>query len=186
MVSDLQAEDRVRVIQNDANRALPSIIDELDMLDRAVLFVDPFGTEMQFQALASAARHEGVDIWILFPVGLISRFHLTRSQPTNPADITLLNQVFGNDDWMSLYDQQTLFGDNRRLEDNAGITAMTEIYRRQLTKVFARVAPESISLRNTMHVRQFELLFAMTNHSERAQEIALGIANHIIKSARSS
>ena len=186
MVSDLHAEDRVRVIQDDANRALPSIIDELDMLDRAVLFVDPFGTEMQFQALAGIARHKGVDVWILFPVGLISRFYLTREQPTDPARIALLNQVFGSDDWVSLYDQQTLFGGHRRLEDNAGINAMTEIYRRQLIKVFARVAPESISLRNSKNVRQFELLFAMTNPSRKAQAVALRIANHIIRFARSS
>lgn len=182
LVGDLGAEDRVSITEGDANTILPSVIGDLDKFDRAVLFIDPFGTEMQFQALATAAQHEGVDAWILFAVGLISRFYLTRAQPTNEADIMLLNQVFGSDEWKSLYDQQTLFGDKRRLEDDAGISVMTEIYRRQLSQSFARVAPDSISLRNTNNVRQFELLFAMTNHSEPAQAAALRIANHIINS----
>lgn len=183
IVEEFQAEDKAGIISNDANLVLPNIINGLDKMDRAVLFVDPFGVEMDFESLATVAEHQGVDIWILFPVGLISRFYLTRKQPTDEADIALLNRVFGNGDWESLYDQQTLFGDKRRLEDDAGINAMTEIYRHQLTKAFARVAPESISLRNTKNRRQFELLFAMTNPNGRAQEIALRIAEHIIKSA---
>lgn len=181
LISDSQADDHARVEQADANERLPKEVQKLAEPDRAVVFVDPFGTEVRWTTVASLMGYHGVDAWILFPVGTICRMMPVLRQPPNAKTQEKLDSIFGTPAWRDLYDQPQLFGEAGRLSKSAGVDKIVALYRTQLEAEFTAVADRSVSLVNSRNSRLYELLFVMTNQSSRAQKAALGIADHIMK-----
>ena len=181
LVSVAQAEDRARVEHADANAQLPIEIGRLGGNDRAVVFIDPFGTQAHWDTVASLTQYHGVDAWILFPVGTICRLMPVREKPQNESIRRTLDLIFGSASWQNLYDQPRLFGEAGRLSASAGVDAIVALYRSQLDAQFEVVADQSVSLRNSRNVRLYELLFVMTNPSIPAQDLALRIAKNIME-----
>lgn len=181
LVASAGAENHARIEHADANTRLPQEVNNLGSGDRAVVFVDPFGTEAHWSTIASLTTHIGVDAWILFPVSTICRLMPVRQKPTNEKIRATLDSIFGTPAWRDLYDQPQLFGEAGRLSKSAGVDKIVALYRAQLETEFTTVADRSVSLVNSRNSRLYELLFVMTNQSSRAQEAALGIADHIMK-----
>lgn len=181
LIAESQADDRARVEQADANERLPTEVQKLAEPDRAVVFVDPFGTEVRWATVSSLMGYHGVDAWILFPIGIICRMMPVLRRPPNAKTQEKLDLIFGTPAWRDLYDQPQLFGEAGRLSKSAGVDKIVALYRTQLETEFAAVADRSVSLTNSRNSRLYELLFVMTNQSSRAQEVALRIADHIMK-----
>ena len=123
-------------------------------------------------------------MWLLFPVGAISRM-LPRSR--NPDDVEAkwvdrLNTVFGGDHWRTLYSpssQQSLFGDEM-IERERGVEGLLSIYMDRLQGVFrSRLLPESRTLKNSRNSPLFEFIFC-AGHPKGAS-IAKRIAKHLIE-----
>ena len=181
LVAETKTENRVRIEQADANTQLPIEVERLDHPDRAVVFIDPFGTQAHWKTIASLMQYPGIDAWILFPVGTICRLMPIHQQPTSAKTRERLDAIFGTPEWRDLYNQERLFGEAGRLSKTAGVDEIVALYRRQLDKEFAAIASRSVALKNSNNSRLYELLFVMTNPSIRAQELALGIADNIMK-----
>lgn len=181
LIADAKAENRARIEQADANVRLPMEVKRLVHPDRAVVFIDPFGTQARWDTIASLMQYPGIDAWILFPVGTICRLMPIRRQPTSTKTRERLDSIFGTSEWQRLYDQEQLFGDAGRLSKTAGVNAIVALYRKQLEKEFAGIANQSVALVNSKKSRLYQLLFVMANPSTRAQELALGMADDIMK-----
>ena len=181
LVASAGAESYARIEHADANTRLPQEVDNLGSDDRAVVFVDPFGAEAHWGTIASLTTHVGVDAWILFPVSTICRLMPVRQKPANEKIRGTLDSIFGTPAWRDLYNQPQLFGEAGRLSKSAGVNEIVALYRSQLDAQFEVVADQSVSLRNSRNVRLYELLFMMTNPSPPAQDLALKIADHIMK-----
>ncbi|MCY4263991.1 MAG: three-Cys-motif partner protein TcmP [Gammaproteobacteria bacterium] len=64
---------QVDCTQKDANKFVQEFCSSLGSRDRAVLFIDPFSTELQWETLKSVAESKKVDMWLLFPFSVILR-----------------------------------------------------------------------------------------------------------------
>ena len=181
LVAETKAENRARIEQADANVRLPIEVERLVHPDRAVVFIDPFGTQAHWKTIASLMQYPGIDAWILFPVGTICRLMPIHRQPTSAKTREKLDAIFGTPEWQELYDQEQFFGDAGRLSKTTGVNAIVALYRKQLDKEFAGIANQSVALVNSKNSRLYQLLFVMTNPSTRAQELALGMADDIMK-----
>jgi three-Cys-motif partner protein len=82
-LSALQAEfpgRRIDIKTDDANEALLKWCLEMDTRrERAVVFLDPFGADVEWRAIEAIAKTRAVDLWILFPYSAINRM-LTRDR----------------------------------------------------------------------------------------------------------
>ena len=65
----------IRIVPDDANKFLPDwCIDKNRQLgtpwrgERAVIFLDPFATEVDWQTIQRISETKAVDLWILFPL----------------------------------------------------------------------------------------------------------------------
>ena len=175
-------ERDISVRNQDANPALVEFCDDLQALDRAVVFLDPFATEVSWETMETLAWTEKVDCWILFPVMAISRMMPTDSVPP-PELADQLDRIFGvREHWENIYSpslQLSLLDDELRQERPSGVDQIAGRYRKRLESVFVDVAPTRRTFRNSKNSPMFELFFAASN--QRGAPIAIDIADHILR-----
>ena len=171
----------IKVINEDANRALPLLCRDLTELERAIVFLDPYATEVAWSTINSIAITKKIDCWILFPLMAISRI-MPRNRRPDPVHQSRLDIIFGcRKKWNVIYDlssQQTLFSDT--LEEERPIQEeIAALYRDNLNSIFEKLAPTRRQLKNSTGAPIFELIFAASNPA--GADIAVKIADNILK-----
>jgi len=61
-------KDRIRIIQDDANAALQRLGEWNNKSNRAVLFLDPYGMDVEWQTIEVIAATKAIDLWVLIPL----------------------------------------------------------------------------------------------------------------------
>ena len=172
----------ISILNEDANEALPRLCRRLRASDRAVVFLDPYATEVSWDTIEVIARTKKIDCWILFPLMAVTRLSPTENEPSE-SDAARLDRVFGGSEyWRGVYSpslQFSLFDEERPLQRESGNSQFAENYRLRLESVFERVAPTSRTFVNSKNTPIFELFFAASNRS--GAPIAVRIANHILQ-----
>lgn len=191
-------ERDVRILQGEANQRLQ----ELASLDwrkrRAVVFVDPFGMQLEWPTLEALAQTKAVDVWILVPIGIaLNRLLARRLSDIPPGWARRLDRFFGTRDWRTgLYESTEvlkvrkgeipMFPEERsRDQEREKVVNFDDIaryYLARLRKVFPHVAQHYKSLRNSTGQPIYMLCFAAANPNPKAGGLALRIANHLLKS----
>jgi three-Cys-motif partner protein len=73
---------KIKIINEDANSYLLRWCESTNWKTaRAVVFLDPYGMEVEWNVIEALARTEAVDLWYLFPLGIGVNRLLTRSGP---------------------------------------------------------------------------------------------------------
>lgn len=174
----------IDIRNDDANTALPYFCAALRPYDRAVVFLDPFATQVSWATVAALARTKRIDCWILFPLMAIARMMPLNTEPSEPL-AEQLDRIFGGrEHWSELYRaalQQPLFplADDPVQERPGNSDFIAACYRKRLEQAFFRVAPTRRTLRNRRNAPLFELFFAASNPA--GADIAVRIANHILE-----
>ena len=172
----------ISIVNDDANVVLPRFCDRMEIRDRAIVFLDPFATEVAWSTVEAIARTGKIDCWILFPLMAVARLMTKNSEPT-PLLAARLDRTFGGrEHWHRLYSrylQGSLFGDDILMQTRPpGSGPIADLYRERLASVFAKVASRSRVLTNSRGSPMFELFFAAGNRA--GASIAVRIANHIL------
>ncbi len=171
----------------DANKVLPGLCHDTDWKKtRAVLFLDPFGMDVDWSTMEAVARTEAIDVWVLFPVGI----GVNRLLKKKPDDIPLpwqhrLDRIFGTSDWRTVFfrttSQSALFGEETAtVKVGDAIQAIADYYQKRLRTVFPRVASNPRYLCNSKQSPMFIFTFAVSNPNPKAQSPAFRIAEHIL------
>ena len=174
----------IEVIDGDANLALPRFCAQMGPNDRAVVFLDPFATEVDWETVRKIADTKKIDCWIWFPLMAIFRILPTRATPPPPL-AAHLDRIFGGREyWQDFYQespqqQLPMFADQPLLERESGSSLIANRYRERLQTIFARVAPTGRTFRNSRQAPLFELFFAAGNPN--GASIAVRIADHLLQ-----
>ena len=150
--------------------------------ERAVIFLDPYATEVNWQTVQRIAETKSIDLWILFPLSALSRLMPNERAPDD-ANAAILDRVFGGHDWQDVlyqtYTQPNLFGEEETQTVRGEQQAIVDLYLHKLNGVFPSVAPSPKWFRNSRNSPLFALMFAAANPG-RGGRIALDIANHLL------
>lgn len=171
----------VEVKQGDANTELVSWCKSISNKDRAVVFIDPYGMQLEWRTLEALAETGAVDVWLLFPLGMgVNRLLTRRTLP--PVEWQdKLTRVLGTDDWKEAFyrtdPQQNLFGDTNYIRD-ASIDAIGDYVLKRLSSIFTKVADNAYVLRNSNRNPMFLFCFAASN--AKGAEVGMKIANDIL------
>ena len=148
---------------------------------RAVVFLDPFATQVDWQTVECIAETKSVDLWILFPLSALTRILPKAREPEEPY-ATTLDRVYGSAEWRTkLYHtrtQPTLFGDEE-VTIRSDQQAIVDLYLRKLASIFAKVAPSPKWFYNSRQSPQFAFMFAASNPA--GAPIAVSIARHLLE-----
>lgn len=173
----------IQIENSDANEFLSELRQNWTQW-RGVLFLDPFGTQVEWSTIETIADFNALDTWILFPVWVISRMLPTSRRPDDIAEglVTRLNKVYGDENWRDLYrpsPQGNLFGQAEH-ERSPGTDGLLKIYKDKLSGLFGnRFLTQSRTLKNSKNSALYEFLFCTGNPSGIGP--AKRIAEHILK-----
>jgi len=177
----------VLYVNDDANKALVALCRDINWIkNRGVLFLDPFGMQVDWNTLCAVAKTKSIDVWYLVPTGMgIAR--LTPRDGNIPKGWTeRLNRMLGPHDWKKEFYQDqhnpTLFDrDNKSLQKTADIPDIESFVIRRLKTIFPAVSSDVARIVNKQNSPMFSLVFACSNPNPKAYGLALKFAKHILK-----
>ncbi len=174
---------RIEIRQGDANLEIQELCSGDWRRRRAVLFLDPYGMQVEWATIEAIALTQAIDLWVLFPLGIGVNRLLTKSGEIPETWRHRLDLLLGTEDW---YDEfyrveatPNLFGDDQERVIKASTETIGKYFNRRLESIFAGVAAKPGVLRNSKNNPLYLLCFAVAN--ARAKDIALRIANHLLK-----
>ncbi len=178
--------DRIDIRRGDANEKIKALCDKDWSLHRAVLFLDPYGMQVEWTTIEAVAKTKAIDLWLLFPLGIGVNRLLPRSGDIPAPWRERLNLLLGTKDWYdefySIETTPTLFGTDQERVVKATMGTIGRYFNDRLNQVFAGVVEEPGVLRNSLNNPLYLLCFAVGN--ERGKKIALRIAEHLLREVR--
>ncbi|MEX1198292.1 MAG: three-Cys-motif partner protein TcmP [Pseudohongiellaceae bacterium] len=176
----------IHIYQQDANDFVREICSRLKSRDRAVMFLDPFSSELEWATLEVVAASGKVDLWLLFPF-----LTLLRITPRDGGKIrdewrNAANRLLGTDDWEQwLYQPEEqnptpdLFAEESscRGSERSRADDVAKSITRRLQDIFPYVA-EPVHLRNRGRPL-FLFYFAVSNPNPAAQGLAKRVVDDI-------
>lgn len=175
---------KIRLIHGDANEELNKLCGAWDArTQRAVLFLDPYGMQVEWTTIEAIAETASIDLWILFPLGIGVNRLLTRSGDIPSSWRERLNLLLGTDDWFTAFykvePQENLFGEVEWAVIKQKVDVIGGYFVDRLKSIFPGVAAEPKILRNSRNSPIYLLCFAAAN--PRGKDIALRIAGHLLR-----
>jgi three-Cys-motif partner protein len=176
--------DRLTIRRGDANVILVDWAHATDWQGtRSVVFLDPYGMQVDWRTVEALAETNAVDLWVLYPLGQGINRLLTTGGPPPRAWADRLTLSLGTDAWMERFyeksDQLHLFGDDDHLEKRATFASIAPFVNERLASVFAMVAPNPLLLRNSRNNPIFLLCFAAAN--QKGAPTAVNIARDLLE-----
>ena len=188
--------DRKTVLTSDANVAVQDYCNNMGSHERAVIFLDPYGMQVNWSTVAAIADTGYCDMFLLFP---IPHRPMTRANRPDPSSRRgqRLTAFFGDQSWYTepyeLAEQGTLaLGEEDRstfreqYQRSSGVNQIVGLYEKKLRQAFSqgKVTQVHRRFRNTKSAPMFEYFFAASN--PRGAEIADRIARHLMSRATQS
>jgi len=151
---------------------------------RAVLFLDPYGMQVEWKTIQAIGETKAIDLWILFPLGMAVNRMLTKDGEIDDTWRRKLDIMFGDAGWYDEFYKESvshdLFGVKTQLKKVANFDSIGQYFVRRLKTVFYQVAENPRPLYNSRNVPLFMLCFAVGN--AKGAPIAMRIANYILQS----
>ena len=178
-------EKKIDLINTDANSW---IIDRCNNYkwqnNRAVLFLDPYGMQVNWETIKAIANTEAIDLWYLFPFGIGVNRLLKKDAGNIPVSWEAkLDSIFGTNEWKEAFysetQETTLFGNETKIVKDADFNKISKFIVKRLKSIFAGVAENSLLLRNSKNNPLYLLCFA--SGSPRGAKTAIKIAQDILK-----
>lgn len=175
--------DRIEIVGKDANQYLKTWCEKTDWAQsRAVVFLDPYGMQVEWNTIAAIAHTRAIDLWVLFPLGVAVNRLLLRAGPPSARWEQALTRMFGDDSWrQAFYPKRrvnTLFGEVDTQAKQADFHTIERFYVDRLKGIFAAVVDRPLRLYSSKRIPLYTLCFAVGN--PRGAPTAIKIADHIL------
>ena len=177
------SDDSIECVHGDANPYLQNLCGKNWRFHRALVFLDPFGMQVEWETIRAIADTEAIDLWILFPIGSVNRL-LKNDGEIRQSLRQKLNLFFGHEGWYEVFYpltiQRSLLSPEAQRQKTSDIFAKIEQYfMERLQNVFEQVADNPLLLYNSRNVPLYLLCFAAGN--PRGAPTAVKIAQHILE-----
>ncbi len=184
----------IQVICGDCNAAIRSAIAGSWSNRRAVLFLDPYGMEVEWETLKAIAATGAIDVWYLFSLEGLYRNAAHDINDVDPTKAAALTKMLGTDAWKDeLYSKHQpdlgLFAgiipdlpeETRR---NADVKGLETYVTKRLKTIFPLVLdPYALPVLRPGPQR-FSLYCMISNGDYRAMALARKIGDHILKAGK--
>lgn len=171
---------RVEIRQGDCNAVLrQEIIVHITYASRqrGLVFLDPYGLQVEWGTVQALARAKTFDVFVNFPLMAVTRL-LKRNEPPTGGVLTLLNKVMGNSDWIQeIYypePQLRLFGERLVVRDVMRAEWLARVYADQVGSLFPFVS-KPVIMTNSKNAPLYALFLASHNRT------GVKIANEIFE-----
>lgn len=183
----------ITVINDDANQVLITLSKQLSLKSnkyRGVIFLDPYGLNVNWETLQAIAATRLFDVWFLFSISGLYRQASISYENMEEYKKDCLNKIFGTTKWFdAFYNQKKkpvqglLFAETgqnpEEIRRDATVKQMEEWVKQRLRKCFPYVSvPKALPEKGA---QLFSLFFCVSNDSPKAIGLAQKVANEILK-----
>ena len=154
---------------------------------RGVLFLDPYGMEVEWATLEAVARTEAIDVWFLFPLAGLYRQATRSLKDIDDHKRAALTRMFGTDAWeRELYSEPGgFFPDLVSKQREMTVKGLERYVQRRLETIFAKVLPP-LPLPIDRGPQRYSLFLCISNNDPKAIGLASKIGGYILKAGISS
>jgi len=178
-----QHAGKIQIEITDANIFLTQWCTQMTWNMRAVVFLDPYGMQVEWQLIEKIAKTQKIDLWILFPLGVAVNRLLTKSGPPPEKWAQALTRILGTEDWREVFYPPmkvlTLFGEEEQRCKQADFEKIGRFFVERLKTVFPAVADNPRPLMNSKNNPLYLLCFASGNPA--GSKTAVNIAQNILR-----
>lgn len=189
-IRDSNPDKKIHIYEQDANQFVPEYCAKLTRNDRAVLLLDPYSTQLDWDTLKHVAGSKKVDLWLLFPISVILRMTPRDGAKVRAEWKSTLDRLLGTDSWKeSLYKPiespmiDDLFGepdpDPTPESERLNTKELEQWVTNRLKELFPFVA-QPVPLKNKGRPL-FLFYFAVSNDNPKAWGLSEKAASHIIQ-----
>jgi three-Cys-motif partner protein len=187
---DRHRDRDIAVVEDDANRAIQAEIAWDGWKHaRAVLFLDPYGMDVEWQTLEAIATTEAIDVWFLFSLSGLYRQATRSSSDIDPGKRAAITRILGTDAWKEeLYcdvGQTNMFDGRFERQRTADVRGLERYVKGRLETIFPSVCGP-LALPVDQRPQRFSLFLCISNPEPKAIGLATRIADHILKTGSSS
>ena len=160
----------IKVFQSDANLMICEICSSTNWRsNRAVLFLDPYGHEVEWETVKTIAKTKSIDLWYFFPLSGVYRNMPIEQEKQDESKKVTLKKLLGTDDWQNFYAEEEnfiadLFDENKSEpahKREPGWEQLLGFVKNRLEEIFPAVShPKLLPNRGP---KQFALFFAVSN-----------------------
>jgi len=173
----------IQIINADANSYLADLcLNYSWKKNRAVLFLDPYGMEVEWNTIEAIASTQAIDLWLLFPLGVAVNRLLRRDGQIDETVKKKLDRFFGTTDWFDQFYQtkttDSLFGIESVTEKVVNFEGISRYFVKRLKSIFSDAADNPLQLYNSKNNPLYLLCFAVGN--KRGAPTAIRIARNIL------
>lgn len=138
----------IRVINGDSNVHIKDICQEYDWHNNhAVLFLDPFGMQVEWKTIDAIAETRAIETWYLFPMSAVNRL-LKKKGRIDESKRKRLDVLFGTTSWFEEFYKEVnysgFFVKGQMTKKIADFKSIHDFIIRRLQTVFSEVSQDVI------------------------------------------
>jgi three-Cys-motif partner protein len=180
----VELAERCTIKKADANHWLQEWCREQDWREyRAVVFLDPYGMDVEWETIKAIANTKAIDLWVLFPLGIGPSRVLPNQEIPGSKWANRLTKLFGTEEWKSQFyrkgGDKDLFGGCESVTKIAGVDEILAFFLKRLMSVFAKTVEQPLILHNSKQSPMYALCFAAGN--PKGAPTAVRIASHLVR-----
>jgi len=183
--------DRIQIISGEANAELQAFCRNRDWDEwRAIVFLDPYGNQVNWETIAAIAATPAIDLWYLFPSGLGVHRQIGRDGSIHYTHGDSIDALLGTTEWRDTFVQTQsepdLFsGERQRTKKTATPESITNFMINRMRGVFRGVVLDEWLPLGARNVTMYSLIFASANPSPKAKELSSKLAKAVLRSKKS-
>jgi three-Cys-motif partner protein len=153
---------------------------------RGVIFLDPYGMEVEWATVQAIAQTKALDVWYLFPLMGIYRQAANDAVDIDDSKRALITRVLGTHEWGDAWygtphGQKDMFGHQQTPVRTVNVDTIESYVKSRLETVFKGAVLEPFRTHTKKGAPLASLFFAVSNPSQRAVQVATDIARHILR-----
>ncbi|MEJ8571276.1 three-Cys-motif partner protein TcmP [Microbaculum marinum] len=158
---------------------------------RCLMFLDPYGMEVDWPTVQAIADTDAIDLWYFFPLMGLYRQASLEMPRIDAVKQRRLDAVLGTNDWRNQwygtpYGPTTLFADPATSVRTADVNAIEKYVGDRLRSTFKGPVLPPRRIHNARGSPLASLFFAVANPNPKAGALAKRMAGHILNSGSSS
>lgn len=156
-----------------------------DRMRRAVMFLDPYGMQVEWRTLQAIAACPKIDLWLLLPTGIAVNRLLPWKRTQHPRWADRMDGFYGCADWRDAFltTDRDMLGVERQAR-SSDLTGIVRFTMDRLRSLFGGgLYPDALPLRSGRHP-SYHLVFANSSNDQRVWRIAHEIAGHLMRKAQ--
>lgn len=173
----------IQIYEGDANEEIQKLCRANWAHHRAVMFLDPYGLQVDWKTIEAIAATKAIDLWILFPLGIGVNRMLVRDGNIPLAWRRRLDTLLGTTEWFDefykLETRNDLLGTDITQITKQGIDCIGQFFINRLSQIFPGVSRNPAILRNSTNCPMYMFCFAVANPN--GVKPAMKIAGDLLK-----